>query len=373
MLANGHKHHVACALVYIGLMFFKLQTVHAEPYLAIQQGLKCMQCHINPAGGGERNTFGEIFAQNVLPATHIDTGDAVWAGALNPFINMGGNLRADAEWNQVRGQKSLYQFSLEQARVYVSAAMIPDKLIFYVDESLAPGTASNREAWGQVWFDDKTWYIKAGQMYLPFGLRLQDQQAFTREVTGVSMDTPDQGMEIGFEHGPWDAQLAMTNGTGGSGGNNNGKEFTAQLAHVESWWRLGAGININNSLSIGQFRAVSVFAGLHTGPVVWLAEMDNVSFPSFGSGNNAARTTQNVQLLEADWLIRRGHNLKLTAEWLDPRQGQSHDSQHRLSVVNEYAPVQFLQVRLGYRQSGADQPADALHQQQAFMELHAFF
>ncbi len=373
MFRNNHQHTVVYTFFCACLMVFGLSIAHAEPYLAVQQGLKCMQCHINPTGGGERTLFGEIFSQNVLPATHLDTGDAVWTGALNSFISMGGNLRADAEWDQTRGQKSLYQFSLEQTRVYISAAVIPDKLIFYVDELLAPGTAGNREAWGQVWLDDKTWYIKAGQMYLPFGLRLQDQQAFTRQVTGISMDTPDQGMEIGFEHGPWDAQLAITNGTGGSGGANNGKEFTAQVAHVESRWRIGIGGNVNNSSGTGQFRAATVFAGVHTGPIVWLGEIDNVSFPNVISSNNSARTTQNAELLEADWLIRQGHNLKLTAEWLDPNQAQNHNTQRRLSVVYEYTPIQFLQVRFGYRQLGADQPQDALHQQQAFLELHAFF
>ena len=346
-------------------------TAYAEPYLAVQQGLKCMQCHINPTGGGERTTFGEIFSQNILPAKHVGNDDAVWTGAINSFINLGGNLRADAQWNEVRNQKPLNQFTLEQTRIYMSAAVIPDQLIFYVDELLAPGAATNREAWGQFWFDNKNWYIKAGQMYLPFGLRLQDQQAFTRQIAGISMDTPDQGVEIGFEHGAWDAQLAISNGTDGGAANSNGKDFTAQLAHVENRWRVGAGINVNDSSTTGQNRAASLFAGVHTGAIVWLAEFDKASFPNSVT-NNATRITQTAALLEADWLITRGHNLKLTDEWYDAGQG-SRDSQQRLSVVYEYTPVQFLQLRLGYRQRGADQPVDALHQQQAFLQMHVFF
>ena len=86
--------------------------------------------------------------------------------------------------------------------------MIPDRLLVYVDEQVAPGGALNREAWGMFWWDDHTWYVKAGQMYLPFGLRLQDQTAFVQQITNINMTTPDQGLEVGWEKGPWDAQLA---------------------------------------------------------------------------------------------------------------------------------------------------------------------
>lgn len=369
-MIRRHRSGAAMIALCCSLMILCMSRAHAEPYLAVQQGLKCMQCHVNPTGGGERTLFGEIFSQNTLPATHLDTGNNVWTGALNSFINMGGNLRADAQWNRIRNQPSLAQFSLEQTRIYLSAAVIPDRLTFYVDELLAPGGAANREAWAQLWFDDKTWYVKAGQLYLPFGLRLQDQQAFTRQIAGINMDTPDQGMEVGFEHGAWDAQLAISNGTVGGAASNNGKDFTAQLAHVQSRWRIGAGININSSSDVGQTRAANVFAGVRTGAVVWLTELDQVSAPVAGG---ASRITQTAGLVEADWLIRRGNNLKVTIEWYDPSQTQSHDMRQRMSVVYELTPIQFLQLRLGYRQLGADQSLDALHQQQVFLQLHAFF
>ena len=60
----------------------------------------------------------------------------------------------------------------------------------YIDEQVAPGGALNREAWGMFWSADHTWYVKAGQMYLPFGLRLQDQTAFVKRATGIDMTDP---------------------------------------------------------------------------------------------------------------------------------------------------------------------------------------
>src|SRR3977135_3568023 len=72
------------------------ERASAEPYIAVQQGLTCGQCHVNPTGGGLRNVVGNAFAQSVLPAHHVDTGDLVWTGALNNYIAMGRDWRGAA-------------------------------------------------------------------------------------------------------------------------------------------------------------------------------------------------------------------------------------------------------------------------------------
>ena len=136
-------------------------AAHAEPYLAVANGYKCGQCHVNPTGGGERTVFGEIFSQTVLPARHIDTGTDPWTGQLNRYISIGGDLRYDFTVQQVPNTLTTNQFDLQQARVYLAASVIPDRLLVYVDEQVAPGGALNREAWGMFWWDDHTSYVKS--------------------------------------------------------------------------------------------------------------------------------------------------------------------------------------------------------------------
>lgn len=347
-------------------------AAQAEPYLAVANGYKCGQCHVNPTGGGERTVFGEIFSQTVLPARHLDTGSDPWTGQLNRYVAIGGDLRYDFTVQQVPNTLTTNQFDLQQARVYLSASVIPDRLLVYVDEQVAPGGALNREAWGMFWWDDHTWYVKAGQMYLPFGLRLQDQTAFVQQITNINMTTPDQGLEVGWEKGPWDAQLAVSNGTAGGGTTSNGKQESAQLQYVLSRWRFGAAANFNGSSAAGSRDAYGLFGGLKTGPIAWLAQVDTVDDHSLppGPGGGARKL---AGLIEGDYAPARGHNIKVTYEYLDPDRDVSNDQQTRWSFVYEFTPVQFLQLRAGARLGDGIPQLPMEHMRLYFLELHGFF
>ena len=342
--------------------------VHAEPYLAVQLGLKCAQCHVNPTGGGLRTTFGDIFAQTVLPAQHLDTAMDNWTGQLGPYLRAGGDLRFDAQTNQAPHTASLQEFSLEQTRVYMEAEVIPNRLLAYVDEQVAPGGALNREAYVLYWSATHDWYLKAGQMYLPFGLRLQDQTAFILTASGINMTTPDQGVEFGWERGHWDAQLAVSNGTAGGAVSSNGKQYSTQLAYVESVWRVGVAANRNDQ-SAGAKNAFGVFGGLRTGPVSWLAQAETTDDQSIAAGQGKQLAT----LLEADWLITRGHNLKITDEFLNPNRAVPNGEETRWSLVYEFTPIQFAQVRAGFRWNDGIPQDDAEHGRLYFLELHGYF
>jgi hypothetical protein len=344
-----------------------VQRATGEPYLAVQEGYKCNVCHVNPTGGGLRNNFGIVYAKAVLPAQSLDGALDAWTGHLIDPIRVGGDLRAAWTNSTVPNSPSQQQFALEQFRVYGDIAIIPDRLGVSIDEQVAPNAAQNMEAYLHYGNAAEGLYLKGGQFYLPFGWRLQDQTAFVREVSGISMTTPQQGFELGYEHRAWSAQLDLTNVPASGAGAKAGHQITGQAVYVQPIWRVGLATSLTQS-DAGNRRVAGAFAGLRTGPVGWLGEIDVVRDESFPGGRTLA-----AGLIEADWRIRRGQNLKLTAESYDPDRAVREDQQARYSIVYEFTPIPFLQFRAGYRRYRGIPQSNVENQRLTFLELHGYF
>jgi hypothetical protein len=359
-----HVAAVATLLLLVGA------PARAEPYIAVESGLKCVSCHANPTGGGLRNPVGHAYAQNELAARRLDTGESQWIGQLSRFFSIGGDLRASGTGSDVPdGVDEDLAFAVDELRAYLDVSVIADRLSVYVDQRLAPGASDNREAYARAWLDTKrSYYVKAGKMYLPYGLRLEDDTAFIRQVTGISFDTPDNGVELGLETGPWSAQLAVSNGTAGGPEADSGKQWSLRGEFVQATWRLGASYNLNDADG-GDRHLAALFAGLRTGSVAWIAEVDYVE----DKGLVADPRRQWIGLIEANWAPRKGHNLKLTVESLDPDTDVDDDYQDRFSLVWEYTPMPYLQLRGGVRiYEGVPQVAQQ-NRRFGFIELHGFF
>jgi hypothetical protein len=339
----------------------------AEPYLAVLEGYKCNVCHVNPTGGGLRNNFGDVYAKTLLPAQTVGGTLDAWSGRLIDAVRIGGDLRAEWSNNSAPNTASQQQFALEQFRLYADVAVIPDRLGLYIDEQVAPNAAQNMEAYVRYGNPNDGLYFKGGQFYLPFGWRLQDQTAFVREASGISMTTPEQGVEMGYEHAAWSAQLDLTNVAASGAEAKAGHQITGQVVYVRPLWRLGASTSLTQS-DAGNRRVGGLFAGLRTGPVAWLGEYDLVRDESFPGGRSLA-----AGLIEADWRIRKGHNLKLTAESYDPDRAVPEDQQARYSIVYEFTPIPFLQLRAGYRRYRGIPQSNAENQRLSFVELHGYF
>ena len=111
-----------------------------------------------------------------------------------------------------------------------------------------------------------------------------------------------------------------------------------------------------------------LYAGVRTGPVTWLSELDLVRQAGYPDGTR----TMIPALAEANWLIRRGNNLKLTYEYSDPERGVHNNAQTRWSAVYELTPLPFLQARAGFRRYQGIPQNNLQNETFGFVELHVF-
>lgn len=344
-------------------------TAGAEPYLAVQQGAQCSRCHSHPAGGGLRTSYGNVFAQNELAAERLGGTDAeLWTGRVTEWLSAGADLRAGYRHVEAPNIPTVSEFRVFRGAAYAQAEMIPGRLLVYVDQQFAPDSNLNREAYVRFNGSDGRWHLLAGQFFLPYGWRLQDDTAFIRQATGINFFSPDRGIQLGYEAGPWSTQLSLTNGSGGGTETDTGKRGSWTGQFVQKRWRAGASLSYNDA-DAGSRRMQNLFFGWRTGPVAWLAEADLIvdELPSGGDRDSVAG------LLEANWLYRRGHNLKVTFDYLDPDRDVSEDHQTRWSLLWEYTPVQFLQARFGARVYDGVPQNDFQNRDEYFVELHGFF
>ena len=354
------------APVLLVMLLFSGQAT-AEPYLAVQKGLKCGTCHVSPSGGGMRKPYGNLYAQTELAERTLDLGK-LWTGELGRFLAVGGDLRASWQELDVPGQPPASESGLDELLAYVEIRPFPRYLQFYVDARLRPDDPLVREQYARITLPGGRWSLRAGEFFLPFGLRLQDDEAFIRQTSGINFNTPDTGWEIGYEGGAISAQLAVTRGTAGGPEIDSGKQYSLRVSHVKPTWRAGASLNLNDA-RLGDRQMQGIFAGLRTGPVAWLAEVDYIIDDGFSTGRRRSWAT----LLEANYGYRRGHNLKATYEWYDPDQEISENEQIRISLVWEYSPMQFVQARAGYRDYGGIPQNPGQNRRQLFAELHIAF
>lgn len=339
----------------------------AEPYLAVYKGLQCSACHAHPAGGGKRNALGNAFAQTEMPAQRVG-GDELWTGQISKWFGIGGNVRGEYRYVDTPNQEEVSEFDVRRATLYFEATVIPERLSVYVDQRLAPGGSLNREAYVKVRSSSGSWHLAAGQFFLPYGLRLEDDSAFIRQATGINFNNPDRGLQVGYDSGAWSTILSVSNGSGGGSENDTGKQVSFIGNYVANRWRVGLSLNTNDS-DIGDRNMYGAFAGLRTGPIAWLAEVDWITDDLPAGGEQDAL----AGLVEGNWLFMRGHNLKVTYEYFDPDNDIDEDHRVRYSLVYEYSPMQFVQGRAGVRVYDGVPQVDAQNRDEFFLELHGYF
>ena len=385
---SGFRFRNRCkwAELYILASFlWAVPSAQAEPYLAIQEGYKCSQCHVNMTGGGKRTDFANIYVQTRLTSNFLnwrgmlpesdedidteenplktDSTNSFFSGRLNDYVAIGGDFRTLYQRTETPDSDAEDVLSQRKQNIYLEIGLIPEHVIFY---QTMDGGGDAREIFGLLKGEIKgePAYLKVGQFFLPYGLRLQDDSAVTRAITGFTYGTTDVGLEAGYEPGSWAFHVAVTNGTGSSLETNRSKRLTTSVAYVNKRYRLGASYSSNKNSDDDETKIYGVHAGAQFGRTGILFETDVIDEPS---------VEQLVSILELNLLVARGQNVKFSYEYHDPSKDIFENANERFSLVYEPFLNQFTQARGGVRENKGIPQNPSANITSYFFELHLFF
>ena len=126
------KHHLRSLVVaslLVGCRAAAAASRSAEPYLAVESGLKCANCHVNPSGGGKRNVFGTLYARNQISARAIDLveGRAPWTGdVVSRWFAVGGDFRGGYSSVDVPGFEKESETDVSRTTVYAEVRAVAE-------------------------------------------------------------------------------------------------------------------------------------------------------------------------------------------------------------------------------------------------------
>jgi len=369
----------ACALIAISF-----PEARAEPYFAVREGLPCSACHVNITGGGKRTDLVNTHVNDLLHTSKlfgpVSRPPEFFTGDINEYLGLGANLRTNyrAEFqdkpdangqvdNDVFFRDRLERNDLDtEAYLYGEVRLVPGYLTLYVDHDVVNTDA--REAFALVqgllpW----NGFVKAGRMFLPYGLQLQDDDAFIRQDT-FNFNARETAFEVGFEPEPFTVIAAVSDGSGG----DRDVRFTTTAYTMVTDVPVVRNVLLGTSFtrvgsSLGDQIAYGFFAGTNVERLTLLGEVDFRD--DAGRGHFVAYG-------EADYLFFDWLNLKFAADYADNASRTSDfvdDAKHRFSFGLEPFINRFLQPRLFYRVSNGIRSQPALNRSEILAEVHLFF
>jgi hypothetical protein len=370
---NGYRVTLFCFLT-----LFMLNSVsRAEPQFSLRERVSCMQCHVNRTGGGMRNAFGRIYERTRVGGDARGPEDVahVRPDSVN-LLEAGADLRAgfSAVFNPAPSDGLYFsEFRLQEARLHGLMTPLRRNLTIYADLSLASrelGTQSMAREVFALWESPSlSWHVKAGRFFQPFGLRIADNAAFTRQVTGFNFDNSDIGVEAGLDKPPFCLTASVTNGSQGQPETNKGKNGCFRVQYA---WRsliAGGSFSYNSDESVSSAQTMGgPFLGWQWGRLSLLGETDWLV-----DQTPAGTLRRLAALAEGDLLVMNGLNLKIEHSYYDQDRSVAHNGQTLTRYGVEYSALLYLQLALFYDDYRFIPQNAAGNRDQLYLEAHAFF
>lgn len=352
----------------------------AIPRFAARNNANCSTCHVNPTGGGQRNTYGkQVFSKFQLPmnvgdpekTTNLNTefqvtpttslavgGDMRWATVATFPRQVIDETGDDAVSFQLPATTS---FFLMQTDIYATAQLTKDFLV-YMDYGVASG---NSELWALKRLgENNNGYIKVGQFLPVYGLKLPNHRTYIREEgLGFEPNLREAGIELGVTKGKANAYLSIVNGTGLRGGlNPDWKPALIGRADVNispgplmltlgvsAWYEPGGKVTTENFQEKDE-RTLDLRTGPYVlanmGKLTYLGELD---FRRTKDNADGSQSDSYAVYNEFAYAAKQGVDLQLFYEALDPEITLTPNVMHRVGAGFEVFPTGFSEIRVLYR------------------------
>lgn len=333
------------------------------PRFAVQTGVRCSNCHVNPTGSGKRNdTLGHVFLNDLMLDVSKKLTPKNITGRVTDFLAGGTDVRIQnaTTWSD----PVTNSFTVPQGSLYLEVNA-GKHITGYVDYDLA--NTVNREAFGMVHNLPYDLYLKVGRIKLPYGLRIDDDSSPIRTNLNMTFANPDIGGEVGIAPGPFEFAVALSNGVpGGVGDENLAKAYTTSVQWIHERGRVGSSFQWNKR-SANRLLQAAIFGGFKVGRFLWLGEADwqqRKSYTGLGS------TTLFAAYSELNYWIMNGLYAKAIYDFVDPDYRFPNNLQHRMGIGFDVYPLPFSKFSLLYRLNVA---AGAPGDDQFLARFHFFF
>lgn len=339
----------------------------ALPRFASRTGAKCLSCHINPSGGGMRQTFGVQYGRETLPVPtwSDELGLDDFSTRLTDFVSIGADFRTLYFYQQNPDtgvapppEKATNAFFQMQGDIYMNFRLAK-KVNIYLDKGLYSGF----EIFGMLNILPANGFIKVGKFVPNYGTKTDDHRAYIRMYTGFSPEPPSPrpeltGAEVAFLPGPVSITGGIYNAAEGFGAGTGSDK--AVLGRAEGIFKasedvhVGIGGNVFTKMNPAGQRTTLLggFGSLSYDNLTILGEGDLIQNKSAGT-----KITGLVTFVEVDYVLTPGLDLKVGYDFYDPDKDLKTGSMSKYTFGFEFFPVSGVEVRPLYR-IVKDEPVD---------------
>ncbi len=319
----------------------------AEPRFALETGLACAACHVDPAGGGLATDRGLAWAKDDL-ATYVPPG--AWDPHIGAIVRIGAALRVEDEVTlpakttlddvpfEAPGANT---FALSEVSLRLQVEPIADHLSVVVDEDL--NAAKLNTAYVLARGPSDAW-LKAGWIAQRWGLGLRPGTALAQEATLVS-ERP--GLEVGATKGPLSLALALTSAAPIDGRLVAGERLSAIAEVRGAAWFCGVSAATDNAADVRfpvSNNTGAVHAGATVGPVRALAEVDVVR------GKNTAEVfTRAASYVELNLEVHPGVYVQGAYDRYDPLLAVAENARDRITLGGTWYVVRHVAIEARLR------------------------